>query len=444
MFQSSISYPEKNILVMKRLPLNRILYGPPGTGKTDRTVEMSLEILGRDSSDNDPVSRRKTNRETFRSLLNRKIFFVTFHPSFSYEDFVEGIRPKTSENKELLFEPKPGIFMRVCEQARKLYEEDGMTMAEVYENSDILKVAFFLSKFNTKEKKSANLFFGSESNGVVFAKVGELLGVNPNSIKNHRDKFDFVASDERKGWTPRTSVSGKLDNSTMWPYDDTYQELKNKSFGDVQEMVKGILDKKDKERIHQENNISVVLILDEINRANISTVFGELITLLEEDKRMGMDNELSLTLPSGREFSIPPNLYVIGTMNTADRSIALVDLALRRRFRFIPMYPDLNVVERFGNVDRSEKLELMRNVNRLLISPSDGFFKGVDFQIGHAYFLDDRPIAEVIDGSVIPLLTEYFRNDLSRVKSLLEQCGIEMDSDLYEGSGLLACKRPGE
>jgi 5-methylcytosine-specific restriction protein B len=297
-----------------RPPLNRILYGPPGTGKTDSTVEISLEILGRQSSDIDNSARRKANRMTYRSLLNSRIFFVTMHPSFSYEDFVEGMRPAVSTSGQLVFERKSGIFKRVCEVAIEIH-------------------------------------------------------------KNRNDEND-----------------------------------------------------------------SVVLILDEINRANISTVFGELITLLEEDKRLGMENELSVTLPSGTDFSVPPNLYIIGTMNTADRSIALVDLALRRRFRFIPLYPDESVVENIGTVDRSEKLGLMNKLNRILISPVGGFFKGVDFQIGHAYFLDARPIANVINDNIIPLLTEYFRNDLVKVKELLSKCGFPADEETFTRTGLLLYK----
>ena len=158
-----------------------------------------------------------------------------------------------------------------------------------------------------------------------------------------------------------------------------------------------------------EENQNFVLILDEINRANISKVFGELITLLEEDKRIGGDNELSVTLPSGEDFSIPPNLYIIGTMNTADKSIALVDIALRRRFQLEALYPDPSVIDRFGKVANREKKQLMEKLNQKLIEPDGEFFKGVDFQIGHAYFLKNNTLNDVVDQNIIPLLTEYFK-----------------------------------
>ena len=186
-----------------------------------------------------------------------------------------------------------------------------------------------------------------------------------------------------------------------------------------------------------EENQNFVLILDEINRANISKVFGELITLLEEDKRIGGDNELSVTLPSGEEFSIPPNLYIIGTMNTADKSIALVDIALRRRFQFEALYPDPSVIDRFGKVANSEKKQLMEKLNQKLIEPDGEFFKGVDFQIGHAYFLKNNTLNDVVDQNIIPLLTEYFRNDLQKVKALLDACSHKIDNDHFEKTGLL-------
>ena len=175
------------------------------------------------------------------------------------------------------------------------------------------------------------------------------------------------------------------------------------------------------------------MILDEINRANISKVFGELITLLEEDKRIGKENELSVTLPSGEVFSVPSNLFIIGTMNTADKSIALVDIALRRRFQFIPVYPDSTIITKYcKSADKADKALFMDSLNtRLRVD------KGVDFQIGHAYFLKDNLLADVINENVIPLLTEYYRNDLEKVKKLLSDLGKPLDEDYYSRTGLL-------
>lgn len=158
------------------------------------------------------------------------------------------------------------------------------------------------------------------------------------------------------------------------------------------------------------------MIIDEINRANISRVFGELITLLEKDKRSDGKIPLTATLPSGEKFIIPSNLYIIGTMNTADKSIALLDIALRRRFEFIPMYPDSKSI---GNkvVYNSDILDA---INAEIISR-----KGHDFTIGHSYFMgEDYDLKNTIDNKVIPLLLEYFMNDFEEVKKILKPANL--------------------
>jgi hypothetical protein len=408
-------------------PLNQILFGPPGTGKTDATVEKALEILELKTKDRDE------NREIFRNLLNKKIFFVTMHPSYSYEDFVQGIKPKTSDKGELLFEPKPGIFQIVSDLAKKIFADEGEVIDNEIDNKDILRLCFFLSKFNSKADKKANKYFGSESNGEVFAIVGNRFSTNPNSIKNHRDKFDFLTTEERKGWQPHNGSSDTLDNTPLWPYHSVYLELNEKTFDEVKEVIKAIEKKIETKAKRTEKNTNYVLILDEINRANISKVFGELITLLEEDKRIGKENELSVYLPSGDLFSVPPNLYLIGTMNTVDKSIALVDIALRRRFQFIPVYPDSTVITNYcKSDDKDEKASFMDSLNTRLRGD-----KGVDFQIGHAYFLKDNSLADVINENIIPLLVEYLRNDLEKVKKLLSDLGKSLDEDYYTKTGLL-------
>ncbi|MFH2067676.1 MAG: EVE domain-containing protein [Pseudomonadota bacterium] len=176
----------------------------------------------------------------------------------------------------------------------------------------------------------------------------------------------------------------------------------------------------------KEESKKYVIIIDEINRANISRVFGELITLIEEDKRYGQVNEMEATLPSGDPFCIPPNLYIIGTMNTADKSIALLDIALRRRFEFKKVFPESElVVEDFR--------DFFKKLNKLIVDE-----KGPDFQIGHAYLINsngNKPVLEkVMNKKIIPLLYEYFMNDGEAVNTILQKAGVKTKESfgLYE------------
>lgn len=323
----SINYSGASHIMDYPFPaLNTILYGPPGTGKTYSTIEHSLKILGVytktptiDEKDIEDVTKftkflqdkekvDKRNTEKFRSLLGKRIFFVTMHPSYSYEDFIEGLRPLTGgANKQLKFDYKPGI-------------------------------------------------------------------------------------------------------------------------------LKHIIDKKIKEK--------TVLILDEINRANISKVFGELITSIEDDKREGEKHYIPIRLPSGKLFSVPSNLYIIGTMNTADKSISLVDIALRRRFQFILIPPESDIILRSSEADNKRKAEALKKMNSILLdSENKKLYKGLDFQIGHAYFLKNNPFEQIINENIIPLLVEYYRNDLNTVSDFMEKMGWKnnMDGD-YRKTGIIRYK----
>ena len=299
-----------------KFPLNSILYGPPGTGKTYNSILYSLGIATKNEG---IINRIKNNTETisdekineFNDLKKQgQIEFITFHQSYSYEDFVEGIRPtlatKDSEdNKDLKYTIHSGIFKKICERAR-----------------------------------------------------------------NDKDK-------------------------------------------------------------------NYVLIIDEINRGNISKIFGELITLLEPSKRLGETEELKIRLPySGEEFGVPKNLYILGTMNTADRSIALLDIALRRRFNFIEMPPKYNLLKTINCKEGEINLQdLLKAINTRI-----EFLLDKDHLIGHSYFINIKTfedLKEVFKNSIMPLLQEYFYDDFEKIKFVLNIKDDEDDKDHKDNNSII-------
>lgn len=224
----------------------------------------------------------------------------------------------------------------------------------------------------------------------------------------------------------------KTDNKIyQWHFDELFNDFK-KVVSDLEYLKQCKLSKAEygyttEELLRLSNILEVeelknfILIIDEINRANISKVFGELITLLEDDKRLGKPNELKITLPNGeKEFGVPPNLYLIGTMNTADKSIALIDIALRRRFEFIGYYPDY------------ENEKLKPEVRTLLQKINEEIYKlknSADYLIGHAYFMKDEAIETTLRNKVIPLLMEYFSGKTKIVSDIFNETNWKVEYD---------------
>ena len=406
-----------NIISMH--PLNQILFGPPGTGKTYNTIIKSLQILNIDYTDYDDAL------DKFQQELGNRIEFVSMHQSFSYEDFVQGLRPRTLDGT-IQFEYIDGVFKKICSRASEALTGDRSEVDDIQiSNSEIAEIAFFLSKFNGKKKdqKQGVHLLGYQSDDEAFRRIGEKIGIKPNSLKNHRDKFDFIFNDRlgytsRKGWMPRNKI-GELDNTGLWPYQDFYNKLNGFDINQLSDRVLVILNNFDSAAIRNPEGGNFVIVLDEINRANISKVFGELITLIEEDKR----ENLTVRLPSGDFFTVPSNLFIIGTMNTADKSVSMVDIALRRRFEFEAMYPDPNLVS------DPKKKKFMIDLNREIIDK-----KGIDFQIGHSDFMKTTNLLDCINKKTIPLLMEYFRNRHEEVTEILSKClpgDMEFDSELF-------------
>ena len=373
------------------ISLNTILYGPPGTGKTYKTIIKAAEIVeGRKIEDYDEAL------DIFNKNLHDQIEFITFHQNYSYEDFVQGLRPDTENDKELTFQKRDGIFKILSERALKNLKES--------ENPSIARLEFD-KVFNSYIEPLSE---GEEIEVKMKKTLFHITQITDKSIEFRKNKGDSQHT---------LSIN-------------TLRQMYNKGANDIilgglQPYYNPILDillEKGKTRAAKVQKKNYVLIIDEINRANISRVFGELITLIEPDKRSHGKTPIEVKLPSGDLFIVPSNLYIIGTMNTADKSIALLDIALRRRFVFEAMYPEYEIpgCEIFD-------IDVLKKINELIIKT-----KGHDFQIGHAYFMDSQDnLVERMNQKVIPLLLEYYMNDENEVKKILYGAGLEVIEDSW-------------
>ncbi len=392
-------------------PLNQIIYGPPGTGKTYNTINYALSIIEGKTLDEINSQDRTELLKQYNSYKdNGQIEFITFHQSYAYEDFIQGLRPDTKNaNGSLSFELKDGIFKIIADSALNNYK------ASVQAPEGSGGKAPFRKVFESYFKE---LFEGE----VEFVEIK----MKKASYKIVEIGEKSILFEKQSGKTDHTLSISSLSNM----YDKEAFTLKTKGGLEayymplMNELLKHA--KKISKQIAKENLKEYVIIIDEINRANISRVFGELITLIEDDKRYGQTSEMTATLPSGETFCVPPNLHIIGTMNTADKSIALIDIALRRRFEFVKLYPDKELVAK-------KYKELFNSINNQIVEQ-----KGPDFQIGHAYFMEKQGqefnLKDVMNKKVIPLLYEYFMNDSDEVNSTLNTAGIKTKNQygLYE------------
>lgn len=450
---------------MTQPSLNQILHGPPGTGKTYATIDHALAILAPEflaqNSGNDPETRKRLKAEFDRFVAEDRVRFVTFHQSFSYEDFVEGLRADSdAETGQVKYAVESGVFKRICDDARTRPVSD----LGVRANPAIWKIS--INGTGNSPTKSYCLDNGEARIG--WGETGDLrgafdqndyyqsLGGGDKGTLNyfaeqmvvgdillcihsaeHIGSIGVVTSDYRYEDQVPAGVIGDYQHvrSVRWLYRDinlsilplnderqftlkTVYAMSRFTWADLlsylqQQGAKPV----ESGTVAGTINEPYVLIIDEINRGNVSRIFGELITLIEESKREGADEALSVKLPySKKPFSVPDNVHLIGTMNSTDRSLAGLDIALRRRFTFreMPPRPELLDEVEVAGLNIGQLLRVMNQRIEVLLDR--------DHCLGHAYFMplkDDSSLVRlqlIFRNQILPLLQEYFFEDWERIQ----------------------------
>lgn len=418
-FNGEIQMPEEPATDKPKFPLNQILYGPPGTGKTYNTVLKAMSIINHENYDDADDATYQNLKTKFDDLKRQhRIEFVTFHQSYSYEEFVEGIKPDLDKDN-LIYRKSEGIFKKICKNASK-------NLYKLKTNETINTISFkdVMDAFKEKYPEGSDLLnllnISYDDNNFIFhfgrqeqdrkidlSKIEQLFNQN----KHYNTSIEF-----NKDYEGNISLKGY--------YHNFYKELLNikNTLEDEQQLSV----ENNNEYVIDENAPKYVLIIDEINRGNISKIFGELITLIESDKRKGAQHELKVSLPYSSDdelFGVPKNLYIIGTMNTSDRSIASIDIALRRRFKFVEMMPKPEKLVDKNNqpltVDGINLQNILETLNNRI-----SYLLDRDHQIGHSYFMNwskynMTTFKGVWFDSILPLLNEYFYSDWDKLQAIL-------------------------
>ncbi|EHL4388028.1 AAA family ATPase [Campylobacter jejuni] len=378
--------------INNNISLNQILYGSPGTGKTYHTIDKALEILGENLESRD---EKKAKFDEY--VKNGQIVFTTFHQSYGYEEFVEGIKPSlnSDENSQINYKVKDGIFKELCKKALE-------------NRDDIESFNFYINDLKEKTKEDAN------NPEKYFQLPNTKYSIQYRGGKTFRIKFDDMSKNHK-------DYPVSIDNIEKLYKTSNIDEIYNSAY------VKAILNYlksqglKDYKEKDEKINLPYIIIIDEINRGNVSKIFGELITLIEPSKRLGNEEALELTLPySGEKFGVPKNVYIIGTMNTADRSITSLDTALRRRFEFVEMMPDVSKLS--IDCEGINLQELLKAINTRI-----EYLLDREKTIGHAFFISVEnleSLKKVFKNRIIPLLQEYFYNDYALIDAVLNKNGM--------------------
>jgi 5-methylcytosine-specific restriction protein B len=387
---------KKSIDLFKSLKIKNImLYGAPGVGKTYNYKKLVALIEGRAFKENEIFDFIINNKEdeilngSVDKLYNivkneKRIEFVTFHQSYSYEDFIEGFRPSENSHIEL----EDGIFKLLCNKAKNQIKETIYQHISFDEAFDILRTQYI-------ENELDKIFSVSNVEIVIHEFKDKTIKVQSSNAKDTQ----YVKKSDLE-----TVVNAILNNEVQKPSDIKKLDVKKDTISlgglyyPIGKKIVEIITETKKSIEEKEKNFYIVI--DEINRGNISKIFGELITLIEEDKR----DDYEVTLPYSKEkFKIPSNLYIIATMNSTDKSIATIDIALRRRFTFLKMKPNLDLVKN-------------ENANKLMDDLNKHISKTIneDYALGHSYFMnikDDNDLEFVKEYKIKPLLEEYFYGD---------------------------------
>ena len=394
------------------MPINQILYGPPGTGKTYTTIAKAIEIIrGKKVGEeeiNDEEKRKALKKQFDEYVQSGQIKFVTFHQSYGYEEFVEGLKAYT-EDKNIHYRVEDGIFKEICKRIKEYKEHKKWKVPQISEDR--------------------------------FDKLYDIYAANlPNYAKNETSNKKLKTSDGYEFYLYKNTAKGiearsasSADGNPMPMSKDSLKKIlfdqnNSKSSYRYGTHPDAVLE-------DMLSTMPYVLIIDEINRGNISKIFGELITLIEPSKRLGADDEIIVELPYSKEkFGVPSNLYIIGTMNTADRSIALMDTALRRRFEFVEMMPQpelLGTIKvKYKDKDKDKDInpkEIEIDFTTMLktINERIEYLYDRDHTIGHAYFLPLKgganisELASIFKNKILPLLQEYFYDDWEKIRLVL-------------------------
>ena len=437
---------------------NIVLYGAPGTGKTYDVPELAIRLCDPSFMAAEP-SREEIVSRYNQLKMEKRIAFTTFHQSLDYEDWIEGLRPVVNENSQVTYEIESGIFKKLCEEAERPVVKD--KQVGISDNAVIWKVSLAGTGDNNVRREcmeNNHIRIGWDGYGPVISdetdwsvyngegkqildayinkmKIGDIvmscyssqtidaIGVVAGEYE-FEDKFPNYKRVRRVNWLVKNineNIVEMNDGKTMTL--GTVYRLNSITLDNV----KSILEKYDTSSKMEENDKAYVMVIDELNRGNVSKVFGELITLLEADKRKGRINAESVVLPySKKAFHIPNNVYLIATMNTADRSLGSLDYAIRRRFAFIAEKPFGLEVEGFEE-DLFEKVSslFVKNFDEykesgwdqtMKLEPADTLsdeYKPEDVWIGHSYFLmqdEEDNTSNRLLYEIIPLLEEYVRD----------------------------------